>query len=213
MKNSKKYLFLMVALTISLFFSSLRQPWANSFVAFCFLLSIIAAAYSASKSRRQLLTMLALSVSAVLPLWEIALSNKTVIETVNNPLWLILTFYVGSIFFQDILKDRRISINEIHGAISVYLLIGIFFGMVFQIVAVFDPNALYFNPTNFTNATPSDGEYFYYSFITLTTVGYGDVSPVAPIARSVSMIEAILGVMYVATMIARFVGIHTNKDG
>src|SRR5215212_602056 len=126
MKQSKKYLFLMIALTISLFFSSIRQPWANSFVAFCFLLSVIAAAYSASKSRRQLLTMLGLTVAAVWPLWEIALSNKTIVYTADNCLWLILTFYVGSIIFRDILKDRRISINEIYGAISVYLLIGIF---------------------------------------------------------------------------------------
>src|SRR4051794_27330412 len=175
MKNSKRYLFLMVALTVSLFFSSFRQTWANSFVAFCFLLSIIAAAYSASKSRRQLLTMLGLALSAVLPLWELAVSNETIFWTINNSIWLILTFYVGSIIFRDILKDKRISINEIYGAISVYLLIGVFFGIIFQTVAVFEPKALYFNPTNFRHAKPSDGDYFYYSFITLTTVGYGDV--------------------------------------
>jgi ion channel len=124
----------------------------------------------------------------------------------------MLTFYIGLMIFQDIMKAKRISSNEIYGAISVYLLIGIFFGMIYQIMLVFDPNAFHFNPTNFKNPTPTDGDFFYYSLITLSTVGYGDVSPVAPIARSVSMIEAILGVMYVATMIARFVASHKNSD-
>jgi voltage-gated potassium channel len=77
---------------------------------------------------------------------------------------------------------------------------------------VFNPTALYFNPTNFKGLAPNDGDIFYYSFITLSTVGYGDVSPAAPIVRSVSVIEAIVGIMYVATMIARFVASHTNRE-
>jgi voltage-gated potassium channel len=203
----------MVALTVSLFCSTLGYPWANVFAALFFLLSLIAAAYSISKSRLQLLILLGVSFIAVIPLWEIAVPNRTVFETMNNTLWIMVTFYVGLMIFQDIMKAKRISSNEIYGAISVYLLIGVFFGMIYQIVLVFDPHAFNFNPTNFKNLTPSDGDIFYYSLITLSTVGYGDVSPVAPIARSISMIEAILGVMYMATMIARFVAGHKNSDG
>ena len=46
----------------------------------------------------------------------------------------------------------------------------------------------------------------------LGTVGYGDVTPAAPAARSLSLIEAVVGIMYVATMIARFVSIQTSND-
>jgi hypothetical protein len=202
----------MAALIVSLFFSTLGQFWANLFAAFFFLLSLIAAAYSISKSRLQLLIPLGLGGAAVIPLWEIAVPSRTVMETVDITLWIILTFYIGLMIFQDIMKAKRISSNEIYVAISVYLLIGVFFGMIYQIVLVFDPHAFHFNPTNFKNLTPTDGDLFYYSLITLSTVGYGDVSPVAPIARSISMIEAILGVMYVATMIARFIASHKNSD-
>lgn len=202
----------MVALFVSLFFSTLGQSWANVFAALFFLLSLVAAAYSISKSRLQLLILLGLSFAAVIPLWELAVPNRTVSETMNNTLWIVLTFYVGLMIFQDIMKTKRISNNEIYGAISVYLLMGVFFGIIYQIVLVFDPNAFHFNPTNFKNRTPSDGDLFYYSLITLSTVGYGDVSPVAPIARSISMIEAVLGVMYVATMIARFIASHKKSD-
>jgi voltage-gated potassium channel len=212
MNYSKKYLLLMIALAVSLFCSTLGQPWSNVSAALFFLLSLIAAAYSISKSRLQLIILLGVSFLAVVPLWEIAIPNRVVFETKNSTLWLTVTGYVGLLIFRDIMKAKRISGNEIYGAISVYLLVGVFFGMTYQIVLAFDPHAINFNPTNFKNLTPSDGDIFYYSLITLSTVGYGDVSPVAPIARSISMIEAILGVMYTATMIARFVAGHKSSD-
>jgi hypothetical protein len=54
------------------------------------------------------------------------------------------------------------------------------------------------------------GDLVYFSFITLATVGYGDITPATPAARAVTMIEVLVGVMYVATMIARFVSIQTG---
>lgn len=202
----------MVALTVSLFSSNLGQPWANVFATVFFLLSLIAATYSISTSRLQILILLGLSFLAVIPFWGRAFPNRAVFETIQSTLWIILTSYFGVMVFGDIMKAKRIGSNEIYGAISLYLLIGVFFGMIYQIVLTFDPNAFYFNPANFKNPMLRDGDIFYYSLITLSTVGYGDVSPVAPVARSFSMIEAILGVLYVATMIARFVSSHQNSD-
>lgn len=202
----------MIALILSLLLSTFREFWANIFVGLFFLISLIVAAFSISKSRFQLIFILGISGAAVIPLWQLFITERMIREPLNNTLWLILIFYIGFIIFQDIIKSDEISSNEIYGAISVYLLIGAFFGIIYQTILVFDPNALYFNPTNFRELPPTDGEIFYYSFITLSTVGYGDVSPVAPIARSISMIEAILGVMYVATMIARFVANHKDNN-
>ena len=56
------------------------------------------------------------------------------------------------------------------------------------------------------------GDVLYYSFVTLGTVGYGDVTPSSPLARSVSLIEAVIGIMYVATMISRFVSIQISSE-
>jgi voltage-gated potassium channel len=212
MTAGKRYLFLMIALIASLFFSTFRQPWADLVVSLFFLLSLIAAAYAISRNRRQLLILLGLSGAVVLPIWQIFVPDPKVADILYATLWGILTFYVGLMIFRDILKSKPIGLNEVYGAVAVYLLIGIFFGMLYQVLLAFDPNALYFNPANFSNQAPVAGEIFYFSFVTLSTVGYGDVSPIAPLARSLSMIEAILGVMYVATMIARFIAIHTNSE-
>jgi len=52
----------------------------------------------------------------------------------------------------------------------------------------------------------------YFSFVTLTTLGYGDITPLAPTARSLAMIEAVAGPMFVAVFLARLVGVRTGKD-
>jgi hypothetical protein len=208
---SQKYLSLMIALSLSPFLSTFRQSRANIFVGVFFLVSLIVAAFSIAKSKLQFFIILGISSATILPVGQFFITGPIIREPLNNALWLFLIFYIGVIIFQDIIGSEKISRNEIYGAISVYLLIGAFFGIIYQTLLVFDLNALYFNPTNFKELPPTDGEVFYYSFITLSTVGYGDVSPVAPLARSISMIEAILGVMYVATMIARFVAHHSNS--
>jgi hypothetical protein len=61
--------------------------------------------------------------------------------------------------------------------------------------------------------TRGAGDLLYYSFVTLSTVGYGDVTPASPAARSSSLIEAVVGIMYAAAMIARFISIQTNDAG
>jgi hypothetical protein len=149
---------------------------------------------------------------AVIPLWQLFLTNRAIYETINNGLWAGLTLYVAVMIFRNVNRAAQIRSNQIYAVVSVYLLIGVFFGLVYQTVLVFDPGALYFNPVNFRSGVPNEGDIFYYSFITLSTVGYGDVSPVAPVVRSLSTVEAVVGIMYVATMIARFVASHSSRD-
>jgi uncharacterized protein (TIGR02246 family) len=99
-------------------------------------------------------------------------------------------------------------------------LIGVLFAAVYQLLLAGHPGALYFDPGRFPGPqvignrlyTRGAGDVLYYSFVTLGTVGYGDVTPSSPLARSLSLIEAVIGIMYVATMIARFVSIQTSGE-
>jgi hypothetical protein len=206
----KRYLYFMVALAVSLFFTALGRPWANVVAALLFLFSLIVAVFFISESKRRRALMIGMSFLAIFPVWNLLVPNQKVMETINNGLWVGLTCYVGLMIFRNISRVKRIGSGQVYAVISVYLLIGIAFGLVYQTILIFDPGALYFNPNNFRSADLNEGNVFYYSFITLSTVGYGDVSPAAPVVRSLSVIEAIVGIMYVATMIARFVAGHTN---
>ena len=100
-------------------------------------------------------------------------------------------------------KSGEITFQRIEGSIVVYLLIGMMFAFVFQAIYLFTGAA------SFNNITGTDLRGFlYYSFTTLTTMGYGDITPVHPLARSFATFEALIGQLYPAILIARLVSME-----
>jgi hypothetical protein len=107
----------------------------------------------------------------------------------NLIIWLLFTLYIAIIVFRSIMSARSISSNEIYGAIYVYLLIGVVFAEIYQLLPAWQPDAIYFDPGRFPAPlvigssrlyTRGAGDLLYYSFVTLGTVGYGDVTPSSP---------------------------------
>jgi len=188
-------------------------------------LSLLVTAYVVTERRRQLFVAAVLCAFALLPsTWFSthpgSLSPRLADATYVLILvfWLLFTLYVTLMVFRGIMAARTIRANEIYGAIYVYILIGILFAQAYQLLLARQPDALYFDPQRFPATGPigrglythGAGDLAYYSFVTLCTVGYGDVTPASPVARSLSLIEAVIGILYVATMIARFVSIQTG---
>lgn len=186
------------------------------------------AAFRLSSGRFQFLVITGLAILALLPVSALVLQGRPMVPGLaqqiylfNLACWLLLTFIVSVVSFRRLMSARFIGRNEIYGAISLYLLIGVLFAQVYQLLLRFDPQALYFDPTRFPEETliagairtRAAGEVLYYSFVTLATVGYGDVTPGSSLARSLSLIEAVIGILYVATMIARFVSIQGSETG
>ena len=101
----------------------------------------------------------------------------------------------------------RIDVYRILGAIAAYLLIGLLFAQVFRLIAQWVPGAflLHGAPLDYDTIVPL---FRYYSFVTLTTLGFGDLSPVHPLARSMTVLEALIGVLYPAVLIARLVSLE-----
>jgi hypothetical protein len=86
-------------------------------------------------------------------------------------------------------------------------MIGVLFTFMFQIVLNHNPYAITFPD----NTTPKIETIIYFSFTTLTTLGYGDILPNSPSARTVAILEAITGVLYIAILVARLLGIFVNN--
>ncbi len=107
-----------------------------------------------------------------------------------------------------IFAEKKVSGDTIKGGIAVFFLIGTFWGLIYNIVYLIDPNS--FSQT--IEASKSFNSMFYFSFTTLTTLGYGDISPVNDLARTLANLEAIVGVMYPAIYISRVVGLYTAQE-
>ena len=99
-----------------------------------------------------------------------------------------------------------VNIHRVQGAVAAYLLLGVAFGFAYELLSAFVPAAF---ATAATVELPYRG-WQYFSFVTLTTTGYGDVTPVHPVARSLTMLEALTGQLYPAILLARLVALQTR---
>lgn len=105
-----------------------------------------------------------------------------------------------------ITHEKQVNGAVIQGSICVYLLLGIFWFFLYQIVLFFDPFAFSI-PEEITS-----NSLFYFSFTTLTTVGYGDVTPINPFAMTLSNAEALVGQIYPAIVIAKLVSLYERNE-
>jgi len=103
-------------------------------------------------------------------------------------------------------RPGPVTVFRILGGIAGYLLIGLTWAFAYQLVIRQAPDAIHFNSTLADIPEQQPTHLIYFSFITLTTVGYGDAYPVHPVARSLAMAEALIGQLYLTTLIASLVG-------
>jgi hypothetical protein len=125
--------------------------------------------------------------------------------------WAILAVTLGWIVARAVFAQGRVSYHRIIGAVLLYLLIGLLFVSLFVFVG-------YLIPKSFTGIAVEDNDalasnLIYFSFVTLTSTGYGDIVPLHPVARSLCNLESIIGQLYPATLLARLVTLELASRG
>ena len=102
-----------------------------------------------------------------------------------------------------IIAARTVTTNVIFAGVTLYLLVGIVFGLVYTDLAWFDPAV--FSPAQDV-AVAGESNLLYFSFMTLTTVGFGDIAPAADLSRALVVLEALTGQVVLVVLIARLIG-------
>ena len=139
-----------------------------------------------------------------------AIFNHSWAPYINLIVALLFYLFTTVIAFRSLLTGNRINLNMIMGSICVYILVGISWSIFYFFVSVIYPGA--FNGVTEIGAKQQFYDLLYYSFVTLSTLGYGDITPVTPIARTLAYIEALFGQFYIAILVASFVGMHISRS-
>ena len=128
-------------------------------------------------------------------------------------LFLMLCFFVWAtrLVARQVLFTGAIDGNKIVGSICIYLLLGLIWAVLYLFIAEAVPDA--FNGLHQAPWLENFAAAIYFSFVTITTLGYGDISPVLPLARFLVFMEAIVGVFYMAILVASLVGVRMSNRG
>jgi voltage-gated potassium channel Kch len=120
-----------------------------------------------------------------------------------------LLFAIGGAF-RLVLFSESLDANRLFGAVCVYLMIGILFALAYSVLSKVEPTA--FSGMSAAHSLSWNVDWVYYSFVTLTTLGYGDILPQSGTARALAYSEAVLGVFYMAMLVAALVGAYATRD-
>jgi len=130
------------------------------------------------------------------------------LDLIGNFFGILYFSLIASVILTYIFTIKHVSSDIIIAALVVYLLLGILWGFSYEVIDLLQPGS-FRAPENLLGQSGSG--FTYYSFITLTTIGYGDITPVTGIARSFSQLEGIVGQSYMAVLVARLVGLHVAE--
>jgi len=117
--------------------------------------------------------------------------------------WVTIGFALIWVVARAVFAPGQVTYHRIIGAVLLYLTIGLVFVGLFTLTGLVSPGS--FSGLRIENAPGLASELIYFSFVTLTSIGYGDIVPVHPVARSLCNVEGIIGQLYPATLLARLV--------
>ena len=200
-------------LFISLILMFVLRPFLDGFthittlIPIFFLIIFVSAVFAVSQKKRTFFTALFLALATeVSELWS-HLSSSPYPNLLRDIFAGLLLAYTATHIVIYLFREKRVTGDLIIGAVCSYFLIGLAWSFLLSALETLQPGSFQAQQGMIDQTTLT-----YYSFITLTTVGYGDMTPVSSPARALSVLEAMMGQLYVAIIIARLVGIHITRS-
>ena len=191
------------------------EPFVYDFVKIKFLITlfftgiILSSIYAVGYRKYHTIIAVFLALPVVIISWSSQFVDITWQQYVEDFFGILFFLFIILKILSYIFRQDVVTREILFASIVVYLLLGLMWSFIFQFIETFHPGSFLF-PQGQQSEIRSG--FLYYSFVTLTTLGYGDITPVTPPARSLSLLEAIIGQMYVAVLIARLMGTHISQS-
>ena len=178
-------------------------------LSFLFSLVLLSAVLAVANRKRVLVIALVLAIPAIAGRWINNFRPDLVPPAVFLVGGLILIIFVVGHLLRFVLRAPVVTTDVLCASISAYLMLGLMWTMAYWLVDQLTPGGAFSFNTNAGTRSINGFNGFYFSFITLSTVGYGDITPVSKVARMLAAMEAMTGLLYVAILIARLVSLYS----
>jgi hypothetical protein len=170
---------------------------------------------SESRSHRHISIGLAILALGLQAAW--LSTHRTILDIAFMGIFAVFCLYTALVILRHVLAAGPVYAETVHAALSVYILLALFWNGAYALVEIISPGAFSLGVIS-TGAHEHQGGAFlsadmlHLSIATLTSTGYGDITPVAPFARSLSQLEQLVGVFYIAVLISRLIGLYPSQD-
>jgi len=202
---------LLVALALLLFFFPFVEEVKGGDLIVSILLSLVllSAVLAVADRKRVFFIALLLAIPAIGGRWINHFRPDLVQPPVFLTAGLILIAFVVANLLRFVLRAPSVNAEVLCASISAYLMLGLLWTIAYWLVDQLTPGAFAFSTTAGRQSIRGFNA-FYFSFVTLSTVGYGDITPVSKVAHMLAAMEAMTGLLYVAVLIARLVALYST---
>ncbi len=204
-----RFLFLLIAIILRF----VLRPCLEGFIRIAYLMDIfftvifLSAVYAVSQKRGVFIVAIFIALLTVVLLWLTRLTGITSFGIAGNIIGSLFFAFTAIMIIDYLFREDKVTGDMIMGAICVYFLMGLIWAFVFSTMEILQPGSF-----KITQGIVSQPAFAYYSYVTLTTLGYGDITPISAPARSLSLLEAMMGQLYLAVLVARLVGLHISQS-
>ncbi len=166
--------------------------------------------YALSTRRQYMIFALLLGLPAIILRWLYWIYLEQYLWVASYLLGISILLFCNFELFSFILQVKKVSQHTVNAAICIYLLLGVAWGMAYIVLETLAPGS--FTLAELVNKPQAlIMEMQYYSIVTLTTLGYGDITPVTPWAKNLSALEAVIGQVYLTVLVARLVSLNAAQ--
>jgi voltage-gated potassium channel len=165
-----------------------------------------------AQRRRRSIIAWTLGVPAIAERFAVTFAPSHLLYLAGSTLWLLLFAFITWNELRAVLRQKEITREVISMSISVYLLLGLTWGLSYIVLHDLQPNAFSFGSAGPTSEQQVIPVLIYFSLTTLSTIGFGDITPVTLQARYAAVAEGITGQFYLAILVARLVGIYMSRS-
>jgi len=206
-----RFLFLLLAILCYILAFPFLQPFFRLRVLLSLALTflLISAVYAVSENKKTTVIACGLAVLWGLLQWASGRIGEPALQLADG---IIAIVFLSFIIYNALLhfgRSSKVDFNLVIASVVVYLLLALVWAEAYNLIETISPGSF-----NFAVVIPDAGasRYTYFSFVTITTLGYGDIIPATTLARSVSMLEAFVGQTYLVVLVARLVGMHIAQS-